>query len=121
MALEIFPMMSEFLDRAAGKLSGGQQQMVAVSRALVSKPDLVLLDEPFEGLAPSIKKDLRKSISIIRNELGASLFIAESQLSHVKGVVDRLYVIERGEIIAEIDDPATVESNDELMRMVSGG
>lgn len=121
MVLDIFPMMNEFLDRAAGKLSGGQQQMVAVSRALVSEPDLVLLDEPFEGLAPSIKKDLRESIGIIRNELGASLFIAESQLSHVKGVVDRLYVIERGEIIAEIDDPATVESNDELMRVISGG
>lgn len=121
MMLDIFPMMNEFLDRGAGKLSGGQQQMVAVSRALVSKPDLVLLDEPFEGLAPSIRKDLRESISTTRDELGTSLFIAESQLSHVKGVVDRLYVIERGEIIAEIDDPAAVESNDELMRVISGG
>lgn len=121
MVLDIFPVMEEFFDRPAGKLSGGQQQMVAVSRALVSQPDLVLLDEPFEGLAPSIKKDLRESIGIVRNELGASLFIAESQLSHVQGVVDRLYVIERGEIIAETDDPAAVEEDEELMQIIGGG
>lgn len=119
--LDIFPVMEEFLDRDAGKLSGGQQQMVAVSRALVSKPDLVLLDEPFEGLAPSIKQDLRRGIDAIRNELGASVFIAESQLNHVEGVVDRLYVVERGEIIAETDDPASVEDDEELMQIIGGG
>lgn len=119
--LDIFPVMEEFFDRAAGKLSGGQQQMVAVSRALVAQPDLVLLDEPFEGLAPSIKKDLRESINIIRSELGASVFIAESQLSHVEGIVDRLYVIERGEIIAETDNPASIEKDEELMQIIGGG
>lgn len=121
MVLDVFPMMEEFLDRAAGKLSGGQQQMVAVARALVAQPDLVLLDEPFEGLAPSIKKDLRESIDVIRDELGASVFIAESQLSHVQGVVDRIYVIERGEIIAETDDPRGIEEDEELMQIIGGG
>ncbi|WP_336135187.1 ABC transporter ATP-binding protein [Natronomonas amylolytica] len=121
MVLDVFPAMEEFLDRAAGKLSGGQQQMVAVARALVAQPDLVLLDEPFEGLAPSIKKDLRESIEVIRNELGASVFIAESQLSHVQGVVDRIYVIERGEIIAETDDPQGIEEDEELMQIIGGG
>lgn len=121
MVLDVFPMMEEFLDRAAGKLSGGQQQMVAVARALVAQPDLVLLDEPFEGLAPSIKKDLRGSIDVIRNELGASVFIAESQLSHVQDVVDRIYVIERGEIIAETDDPDGIEEDEELMQIIGGG
>lgn len=119
--LEIFPDMETFFDRPAGKLSGGQQQMVAVSRALVSNPDLVLLDEPFEGLAPSIKKDLRESISLIRSELGASVFIAESQLNHVQNVVDRLYVVERGEILAETDNPATVSDDEELMQIIGGG
>ncbi|WP_254544755.1 ABC transporter ATP-binding protein [Halomarina pelagica] len=121
MVLDVFPAMEAFLDRDAGKLSGGQQQMVAVSRALVSQPDLVLLDEPFEGLAPSIKKDLRESIGLIRSELGASVFVAESQLSHVQGVVDRLYVIERGEIIAETDDPGSIEEDEELMQIIGGG
>lgn len=119
--VDIFPMMEQFMDRAAGKLSGGQQQMVSVSRALVSRPDLVLLDEPFEGLAPSIKKDLRESINVIRNELGSSIFIAESQLNHVEGVADRLYVIERGEIIAETDDLEAVHQNEELMQIIGGG
>jgi branched-chain amino acid transport system ATP-binding protein len=121
MVLDVFPVMEEFFDRAAGKLSGGQQQMVAVSRALISRPDLVLLDEPFEGLAPSIKQDLREGINTIRNEFGASIFVAESQLNHVQGVADRLYVIERGEIIAETDDLSAVEDNEELMQIIGGG
>ena len=121
MVLDVFPAMEEFLDRAAGKLSGGQQQMVAVSRALVSQPELLLLDEPFEGLAPGIKKGLRENIETVRNDLGTSVFIAESQLSHVRGVVDRLYVIERGEIIAETDDPASIEEDEKLMEIVGGG
>lgn len=119
--LDIFPMMEEFFDREAGKLSGGQQQMVAVSRALVANPDLVLLDEPFEGLAPSIRKDLRESISIIREELNMTVFIAESQLNHVLGVADRLYVVERGEILSQTDEPASVEEDEELMQIIGGG
>jgi branched-chain amino acid transport system ATP-binding protein len=119
--LDIFPVMEEFFDREAGKLSGGQQQMVAVSRALVANPDLVLLDEPFEGLAPSIRKDLRESISVIREELNTTVFIAESQLNHILGVADRLYVIERGEILTQTDEPASVEEDEELMQIIGGG
>jgi branched-chain amino acid transport system ATP-binding protein len=119
--LDVFPEMEEFLGRAAGKLSGGEQQMVAVSRALVARPNLVLLDEPFEGLAPRIKRDLRDSIGVIRSDLGASVFIAESQLNHIEGVVDRLYVIERGEVIAHTDDPSSVEDDEDLMQIIGGG
>lgn len=121
LALDVFPVMEEFFDRAAGKLSGGQQQMVAVSRAIVSQPKLILLDEPFEGLAPSIKKDLREGIETIREDLGASVFIAESQLSHIKDIADRLYVIERGEIIAQTDEPRAIEEDEEMMQIIGGG
>lgn len=119
--LDIFPAMEDFLEQPAGKLSGGQQQMVTVSRALVAEPELVLLDEPFEGLAPSIKQDLTRSIPTIREDLGIAVFVAESQINQVKDVVDRLYVIERGEIIAETDDAATITDDEELMQIIGGG
>ncbi|PSP76791.1 ABC transporter ATP-binding protein [Halobacteriales archaeon QS_3_64_16] len=119
--LEVFPDMDAFLDQPAGKLSGGQQQMVTVSRALVADPNLVMLDEPFEGLAPSIKRDLSESMSTVREDLGTSVLIAESQISQISDFVDRLYVIERGNIIAETDDPATVSDDEELMEVISGG
>ncbi len=119
--LDIFPAMERFLDQPAGKLSGGQQQMVTVSRALVAEPELVLLDEPFEGLAPSIKRDLTESISTIRNELGIAVFVAESQINQVKDFVDRLYVIERGEIIAETDNAGEITDDEELMQIIGGG
>jgi|AntDeeMetagen192_2_1112575.scaffolds.fasta_scaffold00432_5 branched-chain amino acid transport system ATP-binding protein len=118
--LDIFPAMESFLDQPAGKLSGGQQQMVTVSRALVAEPELVLLDEPFEGLAPSIKQDLIESIPRIREEFDAAVFVAESQINQVKDFVDRLYVIERGEIIAETDDAAAVTEDEELMQIIGG-
>ncbi|WP_254525675.1 ABC transporter ATP-binding protein [Natrinema caseinilyticum] len=119
--LDIFPAMEKFLDQPAGKLSGGQQQMVTVSRALVAEPELVLLDEPFEGLAPSIKRDLTESISVIRDELGIAVFVAESQINQVKDFVDRLYVIERGEIIAETDEAGEITEDEELMQIIGGG
>lgn len=119
--LDIFPAMESFLEQPAGKLSGGQQQMVTVSRALVAEPDLVLLDEPFEGLAPSIKRDLIESIPTIRDDLGIAVFVAESQIAQLEDVVDRLYVIERGEIIAETDDTAAVTDDEELMQIIGGG
>ncbi|MFC6765184.1 ABC transporter ATP-binding protein [Natrinema soli] len=118
--LNIFPAMESFLDQPAGKLSGGQQQMVTVSRALVAEPELVLLDEPFEGLAPSIKQDLIESIPRIREEFDAAVFVAESQINQIKDFVDRLYVIERGEIIAETDDAAAVTEDEELMQIIGG-
>lgn len=118
--LDIFPAMEDFLDQPAGKLSGGQQQMVTVSRALVAEPELVLLDEPFEGLAPSIKQDLVESIPRIREEFDAAVFIAESQINQVKDSVDRLYVIERGEIIAETDDAGAITEDEELMQIIGG-
>jgi branched-chain amino acid transport system ATP-binding protein len=118
--LEIFPEMEEFLDRPAGQLSGGQQKMVTVGRALASDPKLVLIDEPFEGLAPSVRQRFREGIERIER-LDLSIVIAESNVRHAGEVADRAYVIERGEIVAEIETVDTpLEENPEVRRIFEG-
>jgi branched-chain amino acid transport system ATP-binding protein len=118
--LEIFPEMEEFLDWPAGQLSGGQQKMVTVGRALASDPKLVLIDEPFEGLAPSVRQRFREGIERIE-KLDLSIVIAESNVRHAGEVADRAYVIERGEIVAEIETVDTpLEENPEVRRIFEG-
>lgn len=116
---EIFPEMDEFLGRPAGQLSGGQQKMVTVGRALASNPELVLIDEPFEGLAPSVREQFGKGIERIK-ELDISIVIAESNVRYAGRVADRAYVIERGEIVTEIDDGTTLMENQEVKHIFEG-
>jgi branched-chain amino acid transport system ATP-binding protein len=118
--LGIFPEMEEFLDRRAGQLSGGQQKMVTVGRALASDPELVLIDEPFEGLAPSVRQRFREGIERLEG-FEVSIVIAESNVRHAGEVADRAYVIERGEIVTEVDiDDTSLEENRAIKRIFEG-
>lgn len=114
--LGIFPEIEEFLDRPAGQLSGGQQKMVAVSRALAADPDLILLDEPFEGLAPSVRSRFSDGITDIQG-LGVSILLAESNVRHAQTSANRFYVLDRGEIISEIHGSQGLTSEDSIKRV----
>jgi len=114
----LFPEVRELTRRPGLHLSGGQKKMVAISRAMMLSPAILLLDEPFEGLAPVVVTRLIEAVKKIK-ELNISVLIAESNLGHARRVADRLYVIDRGEIIYS-GDPASVTENQDVMNTIRG-
>lgn len=95
----IFPELKKVKDRRGIHLSGGEQQMLAIARALICKPKLLLLDEPLEGLAPRAAKSLKNTLEIVRSE-GVSLLITEAgNVNRLRGLVEKAYGIDRGEIV----------------------
>jgi len=90
-------------ERRGGNLSGGQQQQIAIARALVSKPRVLILDEPTEGIQPSIVKEIARSLAALRRELGIALLVSEQVLSFALELADRLLVIDGGRIVREAD------------------
>ncbi|HXH83917.1 MAG TPA: ATP-binding cassette domain-containing protein [Candidatus Tectomicrobia bacterium] len=98
LAYEVFPRLRGYAARGGTQLSGGERKMLSIARALALDPELLLLDEPFEGLSPAIIPAIAESIAAI-TRLGRSLLLAESNIHHVPAWADRLYVIERGEIL----------------------
>lgn len=98
---ELFPVLKEMQSRRGGNLSGGQQQQLAIARALATRPRVLLLDEPTEGIQPSIIKDMARTLKRIRDERGLSIVVSEQVLSFVMDVADRILVIEKGEIVHE--------------------
>lgn len=99
----LFPVLESMLGRRGGDLSGGQQQQLAIGRALVMRPKLLLLDEPTEGIQPSIIKEMARTLKRIRDEKGLSIVVSEQVLSFALDIADRVLVIENGEIVR--DDP----------------
>ncbi|WP_441230275.1 urea ABC transporter ATP-binding subunit UrtE [Tardiphaga sp. 215_C5_N2_1] len=98
---ELFPVLLEMKGRRGGNLSGGQQQQLAIARALATKPKVLLLDEPTEGIQPSIIKDMARTLKHIRDTKGLSIIVSEQVLSFALDVADRVLVIENGEIVRD--------------------
>jgi urea transport system ATP-binding protein len=103
---ELFPVLKSMLHRRGGDLSGGQQQQLAIGRALVTRPRLLVLDEPTEGIQPSIIKDIGRAISYLRAKGGMSILLVEQYFEFARELADRFIVLERGEIIASGDREA---------------
>jgi branched-chain amino acid transport system ATP-binding protein len=118
LAYEIFPKLRQYARRGGDQLSGGERKMVSIARALALDPQLLLLDEPFEGLSPAIIPLIAEGIASIRRR-GHAVLMAESNIHHIPEYADRLYVLERGEIIYE-GKPGTTYPP-EVMRVITGG
>ena len=96
---DLFPVLKEFLPRKGGDLSGGQQQQLAIARALLGKPKLLLLDEPTEGIQPNIVQDIEVAVRRIIAETGTGVLLVEQHLHFVRQA-DRYYAMQRGGIVA---------------------
>jgi urea transport system ATP-binding protein len=107
---ELFPVLLEMKGRRGGNLSGGQQQQLAIARALATQPKVLLLDEPTEGIQPSIIKEMGRTLKSIRDRRGLSIVVSEQVLSFALDVADRVLVIENGDIV---DDSPRSEVDEE--------
>jgi branched-chain amino acid transport system ATP-binding protein len=94
---DLFPALRQLRDRAGGFLSGGEQQMLTIARTLMGNPELLLLDEPSEGLAPLVVDHLQEQISRLRSD-GLTILLAEQNVDFSLNLADRVYVLEKGHI-----------------------
>ncbi len=96
---DLFPVLKQMLSRRGGDLSGGQQQQLAIGRALVAGPQLLVLDEPTEGIQPSIIKDIGRALQFLRDEKDMTILLVEQYLDFCRELADHIYVMDRGEIL----------------------
>lgn len=97
----LFPILQTMLSRRGGDLSGGQQQQLAIGRALVTRPKILVLDEPTEGIQPSIIKDIGRAIRYLRDTTGMAILLVEQYLDFCRELADHVYIMDRGEIVHE--------------------
>jgi urea transport system ATP-binding protein len=98
---ELFPVLKEMQNRRGGDLSGGQQQQLAIARALITKPKLLLLDEPTEGIQPNIIQQIGRVISFLKDQGNMAILLVEQYFEFAYGLADNFYSMRRGEIILE--------------------
>jgi branched-chain amino acid transport system ATP-binding protein len=101
-ALSFFPELDDMRGKEARNMSGGEQQMLAIARALASNPDLMLLDEPFEGLAPYIVRRIEDIVADINAEQGITVFFVEQNVAAALAIADRHYVLDEGRVVDEV-------------------
>jgi urea transport system ATP-binding protein len=113
---DLFPVLHSMLGRRGGDLSGGQQQQLAIARALVTRPKLIVLDEPTEGIQPSIIKDIGRTIAYLRDKGDIAILLVEQYFDFAKELADTWYVMDRGEVTLS-GDRASMDEEDIRRRM----
>ena len=109
--LELFPVLNDMLGRRGGDLSGGQQQQFAIGQALVMRPRLLVLDEPTEGIQPSIIKDMERVIALLRERGSMAILLVEQYFEFARALADSFHVLERGEVVAQGRGDELVEAD----------
>jgi urea transport system ATP-binding protein len=107
---ELFPVLKDMRTRRGGDLSGGQQQQLAIGRALMSDPQLLILDEPTEGIQPSIIQDIGRTLRQLVDEMGMTVLLVEQYYDFAKEIADHYWVMSRGEVVAG-GDGANMEAD----------
>ena len=108
---DLFPVLKDMLGRRGGDLSGGQQQQLAIGRALVTRPKLLVLDEPTEGIQPSIIKDIGRAIGLLRERGDMAILLVEQYFEFARDLADHFFVMDRGEIVLSGEKKDMVESD----------
>ncbi len=108
---ELFPVLKDMLRRRGGDLSGGQQQQLAIARALVMRPKLLVLDEPTEGIQPSIIKDIGRAIDFLRSRGDMAILLVEQYFEFARDLADRFAVMDRGQVVLSGTRAEMVESD----------
>ncbi len=108
---ELFPVLYEMMGRRGGDLSGGQQQQLAIARALITRPKLLILDEPTEGIQPSIIKDIERVIGLLRDRGDMAILLVEQYFEFARDLADSFAVLDRGEVVVSGSRDEMVESD----------
>jgi len=110
---DFFPMLHEHLERQGGLLSGGQQQQLAIARGLMCDPKIMLLDEPTEGIQPSIVQEIEDTLKRINKEKGITVMVVEQKITFARQLAEKFFIMEKGEIVAK---GQTQDLTDDLLR-----